>query len=297
MSVSPPRPKGPPLNALRAFEAAARLGGFALAAEELSVTPGAVSQHIRALEDWAGVALFERRAQGVRLTPEGAALAPRFAQAFDAMGEAVRELQGLRPEPVISLAALPSVAQLWLLPRMAALRAAVPGVRLSVTALETPPNLRRELFDLSLFIGAVSDDPQEAARQEVLARDSLVPVAAPVLAEGIGGAADLARATRLHDASWEGDWAGWAEAAGVALPEAGAGPRYSLYALAAEEARHGAGVLLGHRVLIAGMLARGELVTLGLPEVASDAALILGHAGGPKRADLTRLIAALRAAV
>ena len=84
MSVSPPRPKGPPLNALRAFEAAARLGGFALAAEELSVTPGAVSQHIRALEDWAGVALFERRAQGVRLTPEGAALAPRFARAFDA---------------------------------------------------------------------------------------------------------------------------------------------------------------------------------------------------------------------
>ena len=68
MSVSPPRPKGPPLNALRAFEAAARLGGFANAADELCVTPGAVSQHIKALEDWIGADLFERRSQGVRLS-------------------------------------------------------------------------------------------------------------------------------------------------------------------------------------------------------------------------------------
>ena len=68
MPVSPPRPKGPPLNALRAYEAAARLGGFAAAAEELCVTPGAISQHIKTLEDWAGAPLFLRRSHGVRLT-------------------------------------------------------------------------------------------------------------------------------------------------------------------------------------------------------------------------------------
>ena len=64
MSVSPPRPKGPPLNALRAFEAAGRMGGFARAAEELGVTPGAISQHISTLEGWTGTLLFERRSHG-----------------------------------------------------------------------------------------------------------------------------------------------------------------------------------------------------------------------------------------
>ena len=71
MSVAPPRPKGPHLNALRAFEAAARLGGFRMAAGELGVTPGAIAQHVKALEEWAGAALFERQSQGVVLTALG----------------------------------------------------------------------------------------------------------------------------------------------------------------------------------------------------------------------------------
>ena len=208
------------------------------------------------------------------------------------MGEAVRALQALRPEPVISIAALPSVAQLWLLPRMTALRAAVPGVRISVTALETPPNLRRDLFDLSLFIRV----PGDSASEMVLARDSLVPVAAPAMAGTVSDAAALGTVTRLHDASWASDWADWAARAGVPLSEAEGGPRYSLYAMAAEEARHGAGVLVGHRVLLGDMLARGDLVTLGLPEVESDAALVLDQAGGRPKGDLARLVAALRAA-
>ena len=85
MPVSPPHPKGPPLNALRAFEAAARLGGFKAAAEELCVTPGAISQHIKSLEEWAGATLFERRSQGVVLTALGMKLGKEFSQAFDSM--------------------------------------------------------------------------------------------------------------------------------------------------------------------------------------------------------------------
>ena len=82
MAVSPLRPQGPPLNALRAFEAAARLGGFAAAAEELCVTPGAVAQHVKTLESWADALLFERRSQGVRLTAIGEHVLADFVSAF-----------------------------------------------------------------------------------------------------------------------------------------------------------------------------------------------------------------------
>ena len=112
MPVSPPRPKGPPLNALRAFEAAIRLGGFAQAADELCVTPGAISQHIKALEDWAEAPLFERRSQGVVPTEFGLSLAEPFATAFDSIGQAVRHLRSGAQQETIHIAALPSVAQL-----------------------------------------------------------------------------------------------------------------------------------------------------------------------------------------
>ena len=88
MSVTPKRPKGPPLNAMRAFEAAARCNSFVLAAEELNVTAGAISQHIKALEDWAGVPLFERQAKGVSLSTAGRSLLPQFKRAFD--GNAIK---------------------------------------------------------------------------------------------------------------------------------------------------------------------------------------------------------------
>jgi LysR family glycine cleavage system transcriptional activator len=87
------------------------------------VTPGAVSQHIKSLEDWAGAPLFERRSQGVSLTPLGATVAEQFSSAFDAMGDAVRALRTGASQSTINIAALPSVAQLWLSPRLPAIRA------------------------------------------------------------------------------------------------------------------------------------------------------------------------------
>ena len=157
MSVSPPRPKGPPLNALRAFEAAARLGGFALAAEELCVTPAAVSQHIKTLEEWSGAELFERRSQGVRLTEKGEKLRDPFAKAFDELGIAVRSLREAAADVSVNIAALPSIAQLWLPQKLRAIRTTRPDVRISVTALETKPNLNREMFDLGLFFSSLQD--------------------------------------------------------------------------------------------------------------------------------------------
>ncbi len=253
MSVSPPRPPLPPLNALRAFEVAARCGGFLAAAEEMGVTPGAVSQQVCVLEEWSGVTLFERRSRGVQLTQDGARIAASMTHAFDALGQAVAELRAGTEAPTITLATLPSIAQLWLPARLGRLRAALGHRQISVTALETPPNLMRESYDLSIFF-------QSGDIGTRLAPDLIFPVCAPKLAERIKTPEDLKEQTLLHDASWAGDWRYWAETSRLDLPNADLGPRYSLYALVLSEAKAGAGVAMGHLALVKEDLAEGSLV-------------------------------------
>ncbi|WP_416899252.1 MAG: LysR family transcriptional regulator [Minwuia sp.] len=256
MPVSPRRPRTPPLNALRAFEAAARLGSFAAAAEEISVTPGAVSQQIKSLETWAGAPLFRRRAQGVELTPEGRSMAPRLTAGFDNIFEAARIMRDRNRGPTLTVAALPSVAQLWLQPRLARVRGEMGGVMVSVYAVETPPDLRRNLFDLSIFIRPPRNrDPGRAIED-----DEIFPVCTPALAERIRRHGGFEGMMLLVDESWADDWPLWADATGIALPDLQAAPRFSLYSMAIAEAKAGGGVAMGHRCLVAGDLASGALV-------------------------------------
>ncbi len=279
MSVSPPRPKGPPLNALRAFEAAARLGSFTKAADELSVTAGAVSQQIKTLEGWAGTLLFARRAQGVVLTQEGRALAAPLARAFDELSAATDILKGFNPKRAVSIATLPSIAQLWLQPRLPKLRAALGAVSLSVYALETAPDVSRTGFECSLFLRQPSDQPTDQPsgqpRETVLASDALFPVCAPAVAARLKRPQDLQHEVLLHDESWQNDWAVWAQAAGFEAPQDQQSARYSLYALALADAVAGYGVLLGHRVLVSAALEAGTLVAPFETEVDQGRALIL----------------------
>ncbi|WP_176084898.1 LysR family transcriptional regulator [Martelella sp. HB161492] len=256
MPVAPPRPKGPPLNALRAFEAAARLGGFSTAAEELSVTPAAISQHIKALEDWAGAALFERRSKGVRLTALGREVIGEFTRAFDALGSAQRRLSEAGRPKRMQIAALPSVAQLYLAPRLGTLKQAFPGVTISVTALERPPNLAREMFDFSLFFRAA--DP--AVGQIVVARDAMTPVCVPALADKLATPSDLLAFPLISDALWNNDWRDWFQQVmndETSIPE---GPVFSLYSMALDEALGGGGILMGHHALIDRYRQQGRLV-------------------------------------
>lgn len=293
MTVSPPRPKGPPLNALRAFEAAARLGGFSNASEELCVTPGAVSQHIKTLEDWVGVELFERRSQGVQLTQIGEDLAPEFAKAFDAMGEAVRQLRSRAKNRALQIAALPSIAQLWLSPRLPEIRKALPQVRLSVSATEMPPNLSREMFDLSLFFRV----PTGSSREVVLASDTIFPVCAPELSKELKTPEELDGVTLLHDALWPDDWALWAGYSAPDLTGLDRGPSFSLYAVALEEAKHGAGVLIGHECLVEKALQKGELVAPFAERVSTPKSLVLETAVEVRPGDdLARVAALLKGA-
>ncbi|WP_281493932.1 LysR family transcriptional regulator [Jannaschia sp. S6380] len=245
MPVRPRPAPDLPLNALRALEAAARLGGFAPAAAELGVAPNAVTAHVKALEERLGLPLFHRHPRGVQLTEAGRRALPALTAAFDALDQAKTHLRHEAAPPRLSVAALPAVAQLWLRPRLARLQAAIPGLSVSITAMEAPPAPKRSPQDIAIFIGPGG-------------RDHIVPVAAP----------DAGQGPRLGDGSWADDWAHWqAGAGGVALPGSGAGPVHSLYALAVDDALQGAGVLMGRLSLIAGHLRAGRLAELG-PRVA-----------------------------
>lgn len=271
MPVAPPRPKGLALNALRAFEAAARLGGFAAAAEELGVTAGAVTAHVKALEDGLGAPLFERHAKGVRLTPLGQRAVPEFTAAFDQLGLAVQSLRAEAAPRTVHIATLPAIAQLWLSPRLPSLRAAAPEIIISITAMEAPPDLKRAPYDLSLFY-------RPAGEGGALAHDLIFPVCAPALARQLVRPEDLADVQCLTDSSWADDWRLWAAAAMPGRAFAPKGPVFSLYALAVEEAVNGAGVLMGHSALVSAHLASGALVAPFATRLASDRALCLWSA-------------------
>ena len=254
--LTPPRPRSPPLNALRAFETAARLGGFKAAAVELNVTPAAVAQHIKALEHWAGAALFERRSQGVGLTDLGREVCADFSSAFDKLGNAVVKLRDIAGPAQIRIAVLPSIAQLWLSRRLPQVRAIQPDTTISITALDKPPNLAREPYDLSIFFR----QPGEVEFASVVCSDAIFPVCSPAMAASLGDPGDLAGLLFLHDISLTDDWRQWLDQAAPGQTINTAGPTFSLYSLALQEAQNNAGIIIGHEPLVRSSLKDGSLV-------------------------------------
>jgi DNA-binding transcriptional LysR family regulator len=290
MAVAPPRPKGFALNALRAVEAAGRLGSFAAAARELGVTPGAITAHVKALEAELDAPIFKRTAREVALTPLGHRVLPDLTQAFDAVGSASQTLRREAAPKTVHIATLPALAQLWLSPRLPELRKTDPDITISITALEVPPNLKRAPFDLCVFYGT-------GRQGDGIAQDALYPVCAPSVAETLRVPEDLAHIPCLSDAVWADDWARWLA---IAAPHANIvprGPVFSLYALAVEEAINGAGVLMGHDTLVARLIDEGRLVRpfpqrAPTPEtlrIWSDAPLRMGSAADRVRRHLLRL--------
>lgn len=274
MPLSPQRLRLPSLNALRAFEAAARCGSFVKAADELGVTAGAVTQQIRQLEAWLGVRLFDRLAQGVALTPAARAALPRLSRGFDMLAHSVQDLRAAHEGRALTIAALPCIAQLWLSPRLPALQQSFPGLQASVTAMEQPPDTRRDRYDLSLFY--LDEAPASAL---ALGPDAILPVCTPAIAARLKTTADLASETLLHDAVWRSDWARWLDSVGARKAvDAGRGPAFSLYALALDAALSGTGVLMGRLSLVQPYLADGRLVApLGPALKLSDRLTILAR--------------------
>lgn len=264
----------PPLTALRAFEAAARHGNFVKAAAELGVTPGAVSQHIKALEGQLGLALFRRQARGVHLTEAGRAYLPGVADGFDRLARATHQVHEGGSGGVIagrlSLTVLPSFAAGWLVRRLPGFRARHPEIDLVIRSERQTIDLHREDADLAIRYG-LGDFPNLEATQ--LLREEIFPVCAPALLNAdppLRAPADLARHDLLHDAGALGNepwirWQPWLDFWGFdELGFGSAAKRPGLHFTDSvqlfQAALLGQGVALGRSVLIGDELASGRLV-------------------------------------
>ncbi|WP_198590296.1 LysR family transcriptional regulator [Paracoccus zhejiangensis] len=258
-------PERLPLNALQAFDHAARCGSFAGAAEELGVSATAISQHVRQLEARFGKELFLRRANGVDLTDAGRELFQRVSGAFAELTEATAHLRHASSRPRLVISVIASVGELWLLPVLARLEGRA-GVRI-IEESRDPVDFTAEGIDIRITYGATAY-PQHAV--ETLFQDRMLPVAAPALAaQWIGGVEGVPDELLIHT-GWgpsygsAQSWADWHEAMGSGRrPDLGRGMVLDRLAGAAAAARSGLGVALLPETLAAADLARGSLVAAG----------------------------------
>jgi LysR family glycine cleavage system transcriptional activator len=254
----------PPLNALRAFEAAARHLSLSRAADELSVTPAAVSHQIRTLEDHLGVALFRRDGRSLLLTDAGQACLPGIREGFERLSSAIDEIDSLGMAGVLTVSVAPSFAAKWLVPRLDRFQAKHPEIDVRVSASMQVTDFSRDDVDLAIRYGA-GRYPDLVV--EKLLEESVFPVCSPGLLKE-KGLIDTPEALRnhtlLHDDSPDNDescptWAMWLKAAGVEV-DASRGPRFNQSSLVIEAAVLGKGVALAKATLAAADLAEGKLV-------------------------------------
>ena len=254
----------PPLNALRAFEAAARHMNFSRAADELSVTPGAVSQQIQNLEDYVGAALFKRTSKGLLLTDAAQTALPALREAFDRLGEAASLLTAAVDGRRVTVSAAPSFAAKWLVPRLGRFEAAHPEVDVWLSAGMELVDFATGEVDIAIRYGAGRYPGLEVVK---LMTETVLPVASPgLLAERpLVTPEDLAHHTLLHDGSPDADdscpdWAMWLAARGVKGVDGTRGPRFNQSSLVIEAAMNGRGVALAKRALAQADIDAGRLV-------------------------------------
>ncbi|WP_119166098.1 transcriptional regulator GcvA [Algihabitans albus] len=259
----------PPLNALKAFEAAARKQSFTQAANELSVTQGAVSRHIRHLEQAMGLRLFERHHRKVILTSHGRQLLAIVGTAFDQLESGIGGLRGKPPNERLVLAVDADFASLWLVPRLAAFRAAVPDISIEIAATRDQVDSPNHRVDCS--IRYAKEAPPDL-HCDLLFRPSLFPVCSPALLEdhdSLGAADGLTGRTLLHDRTTE-EWCRFVALCGLSdRIDCTAGSLFSDTLLCLEAAAHGQGVAIGDDFLTAKHLSDGRLISPFGPAFAS----------------------------
>ena len=263
MTESPDR--FPPLNALRAFEAAARRLSFTKAAEELNVTPGAISQQIRQLEDFAGTPLFKRTGRSVLLTDAAQACLPMVHEAFEKIAEAGRQMRQPARRGRVMVACAPSFAAKWLAPKLDNFHQSHPGIEAWLSADMQLTDFNSADADIAIRYGT---GDYEGLKSEKLLEETVLPVCSPQLlhgADAIRKPADLGAHTLIHDESPENDpscpdWSSWLAARNITGVDATRGPRFNQAVLVIEAATNGRGVALAKRAIAQAELDAGRLV-------------------------------------
>ncbi|HET8726313.1 MAG TPA: transcriptional regulator GcvA [Alphaproteobacteria bacterium] len=246
-----------PLTALRAFEATGRHLSVKRAAAELNVTPGAVSQQIRLLEETLGRPLFRRSVRSIALTEAGAGYHAAVASAFGIVADATRRFAAAA-DRTLTVSTTPTFAMKWLLPRLARFNRRHPGLDIRIQASTALADFRSDGVDLGIRHGF---GRYPGLHSDLLFSVDFFPVCSPGLLEGGGleTPADLARHTLLHDATGL-DWEAWLVAHEVEGVAARSGIVFSDGSMALQAAADGAGVALGRSRLVAHDLAEGRLV-------------------------------------
>ena len=264
----------PPLSALRAFEAAARLQSFSKAADELSVTPAAISHQIAALEADLGVSLFNRRNRAVELTMSARVLLPGLTEAFTGIQDSVRRLRSHNDTGMLTVTASPSFAGKWLVQRLHRFQEQHPAIDVRISATDALVDLTRGDFDIAIRYG---NGRYPGLAVELLLKNEVFPACSPALLRNgppLETPADLRHHVLLHDQQSDRDplapsWPMWLKAAGIADADASHGLSFSANVLALEAAIAGHGVTLAYSTTAAADIAAGRLVrlfSLSLPD-------------------------------
>lgn len=246
-----------PLNALRAFEAAARHLSFTHAADELNVTQAAVSHQVKLLEERLGVALFKRLPRGLMITAEGEALLPVMRESFDRMADMLERLEGGRVRDILHVGAVGTFAVGWLLPRLAHFQARHPLIEVRISTHNNRVDMASEGLDYAIRFGDGAWHGLEAQR---LFDAPLSPLCVPRLAETLKAPSDLFRHTLLRSYR-ESEWSHWFAAAGISRPPARpCGITFDSSLAMMEAAVQGAGVALAPPRMFARLLGSGQVV-------------------------------------
>jgi len=253
------------LNALRAFEAALRRGGFVGAAEELNVTPSAVSQQVRTLEDYLGVELFVRSKSGITPTPAARAAYPDVRDGLSRLARGLRTMRGGRDEGIVTITVPASFASKWLLPRMDRFRAALPDVDLRIDTTNRLADYAAEGIDIGVRYGFGN---YAGFICERLVGETVFPVCSPSLLPGGVerlAAADVRTLPLIHDQTIDfdpsfPDWRAWFAANGIDDVDLQRGLHFNSSVLAVQAAIDGQGVALGRSLVVDDDLRAGRLV-------------------------------------
>ena len=248
----------PPLNALRLFEAAARHLSFKNAADELLLTPSAVSHGIQSLEQWLGTQLFTRTPKGLVLTKAGQAYFPSVQAALAMLADSSARISTHTLHRPLRVTAAPTFARHLLIPVLSEFQDAHPDISVEIDTSQERVDLSAHGADIAIRIGK-GDWPGLVS--EELLRETLVPVCSPEYRERYANE-DLGKLPLIHVTSVSEDWAHWARVTGRSLPALQQGLRFDTLQMAFDAAARGLGVAIGRRPLVDAEIAQGRLVAL-----------------------------------
>lgn len=262
----------PSLNALAAFEAAARYLSLTKAAEELNVTPGAISKQVRMLEEELGNPLFVRRHRALEMTREGETMAAALHEGFERISSTFLQVKAAGGQPNVTIGCTMAMAHLWLMPRMSAFWSSHQDIVVDHVISDQPRGLDRPDIDLRLRYGS-GDWPDELSTK--LYDDRIFPVASPDFAREhpVATTEDLSRLQLLSVEGIDWDWTTWADFfREVGCPDRRLNVRrFNSHVIALQAARSGHGAVLGWASLVTPLIESGDLVQL------TDAAIAAPH--------------------